>query len=97
MTDNEAYRLLRDRLEDGESLPSEATWIRYVRSFRNAHGLQKNSPRKDRDGRSVIQADRAMRRMKPDIRSEISRLNYWDFANPLGIRLSGCWMVAVAN
>ena len=61
VTDSEAYRKLSDGLEEGESLPSEETWIRYVRSFRKAQRLQKNSPRRDRDGRSVIQADGAMR------------------------------------
>lgn len=63
VTDSEAYQKLSDGLEEGESLPNEETWTRYLRSFRKAQGLQKNSPRKARDGRSVIQANGTM---KPD-------------------------------
>ena len=49
-TDREAYDWITSRLEveGGARLPSFATWSKYVRVGRQAHGLQKHQPRTGR-------------------------------------------------
>jgi hypothetical protein len=56
-TDREAYELLQEKDHRlAENLPAPATWVRYVREGRAAHGQQKNTPRRGRaTGRSVVE------------------------------------------
>ncbi len=56
-TDDETYDWVEQHNDD-EPLPSRATWKRYVRNARRAHGRQKNTPRAAREtGRSIVRGD----------------------------------------
>ncbi len=63
-SDYDAYRSIKDHLDDGETIPSQETWTRYVRKVRQALGEQKNKPRGGRTGRSIVQE------IKPEQSSE---------------------------
>jgi hypothetical protein len=57
-TDREVYDWLSEHLDDGEQLPTFATWGRYVRKARTAHGTGKNTSRRGRQtGRSIVHPD----------------------------------------
>jgi hypothetical protein len=60
-TDQEVYDFVRDHLlEEGEKLPTFASWGKYLREARAAVGAGKNSPRAGRNpGRSIIGLDEA--------------------------------------
>lgn len=57
VTDQDAYEWIENRPEDGEKLPPFDTWVRYVRKARKAAGTQKNKPRGNRSGRSVMRSE----------------------------------------
>jgi hypothetical protein len=57
-TDRKVYDWLAEHLDDGEQLPSFATWDRYVRKARAAENTRKNTPRRRRQtGRSIVRPD----------------------------------------
>jgi hypothetical protein len=57
-TDRDVYDWLENNLDDGEDLPTFATWGKYVREARSAAGENKNRPRAGRDtGRSIVRPD----------------------------------------
>ena len=53
-TDDEAYKWLKDEEIEDYTLPAFETWQRYVREGRKFHDTQKNTSRKGRTGRSII-------------------------------------------
>lgn len=55
ITDDEAYRWLGSHMEPGDPpMPARDTWLRYLREARKFYGIQKNSPRAGRTGRSIV-------------------------------------------
>jgi hypothetical protein len=57
-SDQDVYDWLEQKLDEGETLPPFATWSRYLREVRGAHGTNKNQPRSRRDtGGSIVRPD----------------------------------------
>lgn len=57
-TEEQVYVWLTQHLDDGEQLPSFATWARYVREGRAETNARKNTPRRGRQtGRSIVRPD----------------------------------------
>jgi hypothetical protein len=55
-TDCDVYKWIKDH-SDGDSVPTYATWSRYLREARGAVGTSKNAPRSSRTGRSIVRVD----------------------------------------
>jgi len=58
-TDRLVYDYVRDHmLDEGEKLPSFATWAKQLRTARSFHGQKKNQPRAARPhGKSIVLQD----------------------------------------
>jgi hypothetical protein len=57
-SDQDVYAWLQDYLDEGEKLPTFATWSKYVREARKATGTNKNHVRAGRDtGKSIVRPD----------------------------------------
>jgi hypothetical protein len=55
-TDKEAYAWIKEKCELEAALPPFKSWSRYLRIARRFFGEQKNSPRRGRNGRSIVMA-----------------------------------------
>lgn len=55
ITDEQGYQWLGSHMEPGDpQMPVLDTWLRYLRAARKFYGVQKNSPRAGRTGRSIV-------------------------------------------
>jgi hypothetical protein len=57
-TDRDVYDAVKEQLDSGETLPSFATWTRYLRDARDYHDANKSKSRAGREhGKSVVRRD----------------------------------------